>query len=630
MSHSGPITDCKEIAQRIKGQKPPFQCPACNKEYKSLAGILYHIGQFGPSTSVPRCLANGEETPQSSPPSHSSLRPRRSATPPTTPSTTPNTRAVTPAVTMASVMAASHPSSPVSSVGGVTASGRRRPRRELTWGETQRLVEVEFDNNYRRVEIDYDLEINNEERQPVAEVTASAGRRGTPQKRGRGSVAPNETPNRGAVAIGKPVNLSTVKDKCKRRSKPKAKNDMVVLPKAEITIVDVDFSDAPTRGSSYYRFVEQSAEDLDENVEYDMDEEDYQWLSLMNEERKGQGLTSVPQDVFEILMDRLEKECIFESQTFADGEDRKNMYNIDENAVCCICNDGECHNTNAILFCDMCNLAVHQECYGVPYIPEGQWLCRRCIESPSRGVDCALCPNKGGAFKRTLDARWAHVICAIWIPEVQFANPVFLEPIDGIKEIPSARWRLTCYICRRRMGACIQCSKSNCCTAFHVTCAQQAQLYMKIEPAKGGAVKKTAYCDAHTPPSVKRKLEKAAKELEMKESKGDDGAGENSESGKNGSAKKGKMEREEKKGEDEEEVVDVVDGKDAASSSTDGSKKGKDDNQQESDSDSKPHRVLSSNVLRARKMMEERRGQSNVPVVNIPFVPQNRSVTEEL
>uniref|UniRef100_A0AAR5QK07 Peregrin n=1 Tax=Dendroctonus ponderosae TaxID=77166 RepID=A0AAR5QK07_DENPD len=266
---------------------------------------------------------------------------------------------------------------------------------------------------------------------------------------------------------------------------------------------DYNICDAPPRPNAYIRFIEKSTEELDGEVEYDVDEEDTAWLNIMNEKREEQGLAPVSVDSLELLMDRLEKESYF--QAAVNGH--SNGAVVDDDAVCCICMDGECQNTNVILFCDMCNLAVHQDCYGVPYIPEGQWLCRRCLQSPSRPVDCVLCPNQGGAFKQTDRGTWAHVVCALWIPEVRFANTVFLEPIDSIETIPAARWRLTCYVCKQKsVGACIQCHRNSCYAAFHVTCAQQAGLYMRMDAVKGGdiagqpvLIQKIAYCDIHSP-----------------------------------------------------------------------------------------------------------------------------------
>ncbi|XP_060532907.1 bromodomain-containing protein homolog [Cylas formicarius] len=289
-----------------------------------------------------------------------------------------------------------------------------------------------------------------------------------------------------------------------KEEKPEIPEPVVQLPEASFKeLEDYNICDAPPRPNAYIRFIEKSTEELDGEVEYDVDEEDTAWLALMNDKREAMGVAPVSVDVLELLMDRLEKESYF--QASVNGHSSGAV--VDDDAVCCICMDGECQNTNVILFCDMCNLAVHQDCYGVPYIPEGQWLCRRCLQSPSRAVDCDLCPNQGGAFKQTDRGTWAHVVCALWIPEVRFANTVFLEPIDSIETIPAARWRLTCYVCKQKgVGACIQCHRNSCYSAFHVTCAQQAGLYMKMDAVKGAEVagqpvlvQKIAYCDTHAP-----------------------------------------------------------------------------------------------------------------------------------
>lgn len=257
-------------------------------------------------------------------------------------------------------------------------------------------------------------------------------------------------------------------------------------------------------------------------VEYDMDEQDEKWLEAYNTQRKVEQIEPIRPAVFEITMTKIEKEwhalekripkpnpkppqthrprsssaAAVNGETAGAGEE--------QDSKCAICDDGDCENTNAIVFCDGCDLAVHQECYGVPYIPEGQWLCRKC-QLIGRGTPtCIFCPNTDGAFKQTNASRWSHLLCAIWIPEVSLGNATFMEPVMDVEKVPKQRWKLTCYICRQKMGACIQCGNKNCFVAFHVTCARRAKLYLKMKsthgsPATFDASVLRAFCDKHVP-----------------------------------------------------------------------------------------------------------------------------------
>ena len=380
----------------------------------------------------------------------------------------------------------------------------------LTYAQAQRMVEMEIDGRVHRISI-YDkmgvLSDDDPTAQEMLECTSNKENadKPPPQVLLR-SVRLKNSQEKKNAALGITATAASHGDKAGNQgthSGPCPKK----LPEPKFRTVEYNLPAVPRRPATFYAFEEKTEEELDEETEYDMDEEDYAWLDLVNDKRRGEGASRVSYNVFEFLVDRFEKEAHQESQ----GQEQAP---IDEDAVCCVCADGECHNGNAILFCDACNLAVHQECYGVPYIPEGQWLCRHCLLAPGTPAACVLCPNTGGAVKRTDDERWGHVACALWVPEVGFSNTTFIEPIDGVRHIPAARWKLTCHLCKRKgAGACIQCHRANCYAAFHVSCAQKAGLFMKMEPVKevtesgepAFSVKKVAYCGAHTPSGGARK-----------------------------------------------------------------------------------------------------------------------------
>lgn len=143
------------------------------------------------------------------------------------------------------------------------------------------------------------------------------------------------------------------------------------------------------------------------NVEYDMDEQDDRWLEAHNAHRKEEGVDPIKPSMFEIAMTQIEREYHAlekripkpnprhpqthrpRSSSAAAVNGEPSGPGDEPDTKCVICDDGDCENANAIIFCDGCDLAVHQECYGVPFIPEGQWFCRKCKEI-GRGTPVSL------------------------------------------------------------------------------------------------------------------------------------------------------------------------------------------------------------------------------------------------
>jgi hypothetical protein len=38
--------------------------------------------------------------------------------------------------------------------------------------------------------------------------------------------------------------------------------------------------------------------------------------------------------------------------------------------------------------------------------------------------------------------KWAHLLCAMWIPEVSLGNATFQEPVQDVEKVPKTRWKL--------------------------------------------------------------------------------------------------------------------------------------------------------------------------------------------
>ncbi|KAK7748571.1 origin recognition complex subunit 4 [Cytospora paraplurivora] len=74
----------------------------------------------------------------------------------------------------------------------------------------------------------------------------------------------------------------------------------------------------------------------------------------------------------------------------APKKDREDKEDEEDEEVCSVCSKPDSKAGNRIIFCDSCDLAVHQKCYGIARIPRGDWYCKQCSK------DLPPAPQKSG------------------------------------------------------------------------------------------------------------------------------------------------------------------------------------------------------------------------------------------
>ena len=213
--------DVRDFCQNLKATKPPYECPVkdCGKVYKSYCGIQFHLYNYDHDNPE-----NNSPSPGKKPGKRKRWHHRSSRRSPTPPEFVP------------------------------------QRRETLTYAEAQRLVEIDVDGKLHRLNIYEPLEIisqdqidnqNNKEKEEKAEKT--------PQK----------------------ITKQNDKDKQKKEVNNTAQ-PVVKLPEASFKVVEdyIKPTKLQQRQNSYYRYIEKSTEELDDEVEYDMDEEVSKMLSV--------------------------------------------------------------------------------------------------------------------------------------------------------------------------------------------------------------------------------------------------------------------------------------------------------------------------------------------------------------
>ncbi|CAF0829830.1 unnamed protein product [Adineta ricciae] len=232
--------------------------------------------------------------------------------------------------------------------------------------------------------------------------------------------------------------------------------------------------------------------------EYDLDEQDFQWLITYNQFRIEKQLPEIDENIFEYIMQLLEQQCL--------KAIRQKSY--EDTIQCDACR--RIDDVDDLIQCVQCKSIVHKKCYGIAE-HEDQWLCISCQCDNSQHV-CCICGENDGIFKilkcSSLNQQWVHLSCSFWFPSIEFDEKMSPSSKDILQD------EGTCSICDKANGIKIQCCWKNCTTRFHTRCAFDVEQDMFIAESEDNlSIRLLALCCRHS-----EKLDLVEKRMRMNKS----------------------------------------------------------------------------------------------------------------
>ncbi|CAM9741653.1 unnamed protein product [Chrysoparadoxa australica] len=179
-----------------------------------------------------------------------------------------------------------------------------------------------------------------------------------------------------------------------------------------------------------------------------------------------------------------------------------------DSSHCMVCLNRLVSDENEMLFCEGCDIGVHQKCYGIERIPKGDYYCDRCshlrklqsknIPDKASDIHCELCPNLHGGIKRTTDNRWVHLACAMWArgAKIESTRQECLVDLSDVSiitvEEADKGMGQRCEFCAKKEGYLLGCSRGKdsdrpCARKFHFLCGWFAGAFVHCKTKKGVA-----------------------------------------------------------------------------------------------------------------------------------------------